>query len=481
MAPRLRAHRTCNLSTRGSLRARWLSLRGGRFGLPDKCAKPRNLWIVIRPWSITFYNSPSRVLCQPVAQLPTSNMAEAVMRDGEVENKHVELRTLDMSFFRFAKCPPGSHVTENGDPIAEDDISIETWGHQMRLAAQRIENLVDYDQGVKEINRIVRDESELGPMTGVWQVCSASGLQRLLKLVHGDACGGVVPPHVTLLHGGHSMCGAVSVTRRFSILQTQKGFSMRMKISELQIEQNVVMDVAICHRGDPLMVQGNAFFGKLGFLVRTYRQGESLVVHRSHSSDHRVFDVLEVFSLKPSGMPKKASLESTNGSQEYLEVKYFYTDKAQREKGAEPMLVAEMICQLHDPDVLRLSDDKYCTFHGNRLDAMKDVVGTTSHFKEPPPDVADVENLHLSPAGVRAIVDNSYKTLSHGIRGVDQRAITPPSSQNRTRIEYVNMQDSLPGSVLVPPVPLEMERRPAQMQPKGLYGAVSAGSHLPAI
>eukprot|EP00854_Cymbomonas_tetramitiformis_P032164 gene32164-40689_t len=106
---------------------------------------------------------------QPVAQLPTSNMAEAVMRDGEVENKHVELRTLDMSFFRFAKCPPGSHVTENGDPIAEDDISIETWGHQMRLAAQRIENLVDYDQGVKEINRIVRDESELGPMTGVWQ------------------------------------------------------------------------------------------------------------------------------------------------------------------------------------------------------------------------------------------------------------------------------------------------------------------------
>lgn len=31
----------------------WLSLRGGRLGLPDTCAKPQNVWVVIRPWSIT--------------------------------------------------------------------------------------------------------------------------------------------------------------------------------------------------------------------------------------------------------------------------------------------------------------------------------------------------------------------------------------------------------------------------------------------
>lgn len=282
--------------------------------------------------------------------------------------------------------------------------------------------------------------------------------------MHGDAWGGVVPPHMTLLHGGHSMCGAMSIARRFSILQTQEVFSMRMKISELQLEQNVVMDVAILHQGNPRMVQGNAFFGKLGFLVRAYRKGESLVVHRSHSSG---FDVLEVFSMKPSDMPQKKSLESSNGSQVYLEVKYFYMDKAQRGKGKEPKLVAEIACQLHDPDVLRVSDDTYCTFHGNRLDAMKDLVGITpKHFKEAPPDVADVENLHLSPAGVRAILVNSYKTLFHGMRGVDQRAITPQSSQNRTPIESMDTQAILPGSVLDPPALMEMERQPDKMQLK---------------
>eukprot|EP00854_Cymbomonas_tetramitiformis_P010848 gene10848-12833_t len=195
-------------------------------------------------------------------------MAEAVFRDGNPNDIHVELRTLDNTFLRFAKCPKGSTIDETQELIEEDNVTIREWGHQMRLAGQRIENLYDYDQGVREINRSISDKSALGPFTGVWQVRSS---------------------------------------RRYSILQTQETLTMSLKISELQIEENSVSDAEIRDQSSPQMTHGNAFCGKLGFRMRVYAKAENLIIHRSHITG---VEVLEMLTLRSDGSSEKEAADA---------------------------------------------------------------------------------------------------------------------------------------------------------------------------
>ncbi|KAK3258305.1 hypothetical protein CYMTET_32645, partial [Cymbomonas tetramitiformis] len=438
----------------------WMRLRGGKLSLPDACSRfSYNVWVVIRPWSITFYKSPSRVVCQPIAQLPTSNMAEAVFRDGNPNDIHVELRTLDNTFLRFAKCPKGSTIDETQELIEEDNVTIREWGHQMRLAGQRIENLYDYDQGVREINRSISDKSALGPFTGVWQVRSSSGMRALLELVHGIDAVVRVPYRTALLHGGHGMCGgsAFSVTRRYSILQTQETLTMSLKISELQIEENSVSDAEIRDQSSPQMTHGNAFCGKLGFRMRVYAKAENLIIHRSHITG---VEVLEMLTLRSDGSSEKEAADAE--SHPFLQIRYLYTNRAQREKGEEPTLVAEVACRLEDPDVLRIQDDAYCTFRGNRLEAAASLSQSILFDAEPPPDVADLGDLHLLPAGVRAILSRSYRPLAHNARdasgddallALDDSDLLPMDAPN-----IVSNAPPLPHAVLAPPSQTPMSR-----------------------